>query len=743
MKELLICFLLLFANDIQAQTSYSKILAITTSVNAINKTIKLKWDKIPSATGYTISKKLRNSAAWTTLDTLVTNSDTTYTDTLTNTLIGYEYQIVTAGAGVAASGCVYAAINLPANHYSGRVILLIDSAYIIYCRQEIEQYLLDIIKEGWRYTLQFVGRSTPVTGVKQMIKSIYEQDPANTKGVFILGHIAIPYSGIIYPDGHPDHEGAWPADCYYADTTFSRWTDTSVNITTASRPENRNVPGDGKFDQWGVNPNNIHLFVTRVDLINMPLINNNDSLLIKNYLLKDHAYRNLQNKFRMRALVDDNIGYFAGEGFGQNGYRNGINLLGKDSVMDADYFTAMNTIDKSYLWSYGCGFGTYQSASGVGSTNDFQTKNVKSVFTMMFGSYFGDWDNSNNLLRAPLASNSSILTNCWAGRPNWFFHAMGLGECIGLTAYAQIKTPGIYTPSNYGSNFIHTELLGDPTLKMYLYDPPKNLVTAIVNDTTVHLSWSASNDVNATGYYVYRSASISSPFALLNPNPVSTLNFTDNTPLIGKNIYMVRAVKLQNTISSGTFYNLSNGIIDSIIVLRTLPIQLVYFTLNNKNCNIDLDWKTANEQNIHHYEVFFSTDGIQYTFLRKIDATNASDYKTIHNQVCTLYEGKTIYYKLKMVDANGSFVFSNAITAKIKSTSTISINENPVIDYLTIKGLKEPGSIRIADVSGTVLYDQNVHREIVSINASFLKSGTYFLQYFNKDNASVLKFVKK
>lgn len=743
MKKLFICFLFLFANNLQAQTSYSKILAITTTVNPTVKTIKLKWNIIPSATGYTVSKKLRKSATWTTLDTLSTYSDTTYTDTVTNTQIGYEYQIVTTGSGVAASGCVYAAINLPANHYSGRIILLIDSTYINYCSAEIKQYLLDIVKEGWNYSLQFVSRATSVTGVKQIIKTIYEQDPANSKGVFILGHIAIPYSGIIYPDGHPDHEGAWPADCYYADTIFSRWTDSSVNITTASRPENKNVPGDGKFDQWGVNPNNIHLFVTRVDLINMPLINSNDSLLIKNYLVKDHAYRALQNRFRMRALVDDNIGYFAGEGFGQNGYRNGINLLSKDSVTDADYFTAMNTIDKSYLWSYGCGFGTYQSASGVGSTNDFQTKNVKSVFTMMFGSYFGDWDNSNNLLRASLASNSSVLTNCWAGRPNWFFHAMGLGECIGLTAYAQIKTPGIYTPSNYGSNFIHTELLGDPTLKMYLYDPPKNLLTANVNDTTVHLSWSASDDVNVTGYYVYRSASLSSQFALLNPNPVSTLNFTDNTPLIGKNIYMVRAVKLQNTISSGTFYNLSNGIIDSITVLRTLPIQLVYFTLNNKNCNVDLEWEMTNEQNVHHYEVLFSTDGIKYTFLRKLNASNASHYTTVHNQVCKFFEGKIIYYKLKITDANGGYVFSNAISVKLKTTTDISINENPVTEYITIKGLYEPGKIRIADVNGAVLYDHNVHTEKLTINASFLNSGIYFLQYFRKDNTSTLKFIKK
>lgn len=30
--------------------------------------------------------------------------------------------------------------------------------------------------------------------------------------IFLFGDIAVPYSGDINPDAHPDHKGAWPAD---------------------------------------------------------------------------------------------------------------------------------------------------------------------------------------------------------------------------------------------------------------------------------------------------------------------------------------------------------------------------------------------------------------------------------------------------------------------------------------------------------------------------------------------------
>jgi hypothetical protein len=86
--------------------------------------------------------------------------------------------------------------------------------------------------------------------------------------VFLLGRIRVPYSGDIYPDGHPDHEGAWPADVYYADMNGA-WTDNAVNVTVANDERHRNVPEDGKFDQ-SVLPTDVELQIGRVDFANMP-----------------------------------------------------------------------------------------------------------------------------------------------------------------------------------------------------------------------------------------------------------------------------------------------------------------------------------------------------------------------------------------------------------------------------------------------------------------------------------------
>ena len=56
-----------------------------------------------------------------------------------------------------------------------------------------------------------------IKSFKNLILNDYAIDTTNIKAVFLFGHIPVPYSGNINPDGHPDHLGAWPADVYYGD----------------------------------------------------------------------------------------------------------------------------------------------------------------------------------------------------------------------------------------------------------------------------------------------------------------------------------------------------------------------------------------------------------------------------------------------------------------------------------------------------------------------------------------------
>ncbi|MCS6917215.1 MAG: hypothetical protein NZM08_06000, partial [Chitinophagales bacterium] len=339
-----------------------------------------------------------------------------------------------------------------------------------------------------------------VSWIRNLIYEEYALDP-ELRAVFLLGHVPVPYSGNLYPDGHPDHQGAWPFDGFYGDMDGS-YTDLYVSNNVASRTENWNLIGDGKWDQ-SVIPGKIELFVGRADFSKLPLFSESETELLKRYLDKNHAYRNMQFAVNHRALIDDHFGYFSGEAFAASGWRSFPTLCGSANVTEGDYLSTLNS--ESYLWSYGCGPGSYTSAGGVASTADFVNDSVQTVFTCLFGSYFGDWDSENNFMRAALANRGPVLTNCWSGRPLWYFHHMSLGHPIGMSYLKSINNTSTYI-ANFGAHAVHIALLGDPTLRMHYYAGPQALVLS-QQGNTVKLSWTPAPDSSIIGYQVYRSSS--------------------------------------------------------------------------------------------------------------------------------------------------------------------------------------------------------------------------------------------
>jgi hypothetical protein len=191
-------------------------------------------------------------------------------------------------------------------------------------------------------------------------------------------------------------------------------------------------------------------------------------------------------------------------------------------------------------------------------TADFATNQVNSVFTLLFGSYFGDWDVQNSFLRAPLASSPWALTCAWAGRPHWFMHHMGLGLPIGYSAkVTQNNSSGLYV-SSWGAGEVHVGLMGDPTLRLQSVAPPSRLLSTANGGGGVALAWTTSSDASIEGYHVYRAPALGGPYDRLTDTLQAGTAYTDSSPLAGTNYYMVRAVKLQ-TSGSGTYYNPSQG----------------------------------------------------------------------------------------------------------------------------------------------------------------------------------------
>ncbi|MFK7933942.1 MAG: T9SS type A sorting domain-containing protein, partial [Saprospiraceae bacterium] len=389
-----------------------------------------------------------------------------------------------------------------------------------------------------------------VPNVKNLIRTINSQTDDLT-AVMLLGHIPVPYSGNFYADGHSEnHWGAWAADVFYADLDGT-WTDNEVANLSAAFPRNHNNPNDGKYDQSAL-PSSADLQIGRVDFYDLPAFAQSEFDLMRQYLRKLHLFKTGQLEVRRTALMDDNLGSVLGAP-AASAYRNFAPMFGAENIVLGDYFT--NMTDSSYLWSYGAGGGSHVSAAGVGNTDDFANSNLKNIFTMLCGSQFGDWDNTNNFLRAPLAGAGWTLTSCWVGNPPWTLHTMGQGYHLG---HSLQQTQNASTNDyDRGPQLVHTSLLGDPTLRLHSIKMPQN-VTAVATENSIEINWSASADSEVLGYYIYRQNPQNLQFERLTFELLADLNFTDNNPHEYANDYLVKAVKLEQS-GSGTYYNLSLG----------------------------------------------------------------------------------------------------------------------------------------------------------------------------------------
>lgn len=588
----ILLFLILQSGILLSQDGKGFSVTVEAKVQSTPKpAIILSWNKDDRAESYAVFRKdptmhsWSDQAEWGSAIANLGKDALTYTDENVTPGIAYEYQILkvctpagikTLNLGVTdtvtsyfGSGYVLSGINVSPVLSRGTVILLIDSTMIMPLSAEIARLEQDLKNELWTVIKRSAPRATAfnseaVATTKEIIFSIIEKNPNEQYSILLLGRIPVPYSGLMAPDGHsPDHVGAWPADVYYADFD-GEWSDESINSSGASRVENKNVPGDGKFDK-SQNDADIKYPVGRIDFYNLTSFAETELQLLKRYLDKNHAFRSGAIKPVYEATVDDNFGAY-GEGFSGSAYRGFGGLVGKDNfVANREFLDSTITT----MFSYACGAGSYSSCSGVGGIAEFSKRPITSIFTMIFGSYFGDWDSKDNVMRSVVASRGTVLTTGWAARPHWFFHPMGLGKPIGeVLLGAQNNTqqymPSIYVTKRYPGGVYyqvaprgtHIALIGDPTLRMTSNMPietPKNI--GVTSTVSAQIDWESVP--NANGYLVYKSSSEAGPFEALTPSPITETTFNDYKANWKQDVvYQVRAVMLRET-KSGSFYEVS------------------------------------------------------------------------------------------------------------------------------------------------------------------------------------------
>jgi hypothetical protein len=549
--------------------------------------ITLNWIPDPlGANSYTLYRKAKSDTSWGN-GTILSGSTSSYIDTSVAPGMTYEYQIVKSSViGYTGYGYIYTGINAPLTEERGKLVLIVATNSTVGLSSELARLESDLTGDGWRVLRYDVSSNDAPSSVKSLIKMEYDADPGGVTAVFLFGHVPILQSGNLNYDGHLTRP--MPADAYYGEM------DNDWPTEPGSSPS--------------FLPSDVELMVGRVDLSNMPgngaaIPWPSETELLRSYLNKDHNWRHKMISVPRLALMGNRRGDEGGRATASGGYRNFTPFVGSGNIIEA------NTADtappeqrwismlaaNSYLWAYGCGGGQPTAISALGTHDQYNDmwsmdvvgQDAKAVFVMLFGSWFGNWDGPDNVMRSFLATPTMGLASCMSGGPHWFLHHMGLGEPIGFGTRLTMNNDTLYrNQSNDFRRAVFVALMGDPTLRMDPVAPPSNFF-ATQNNTFVNLNWNASSDSSLVGYHVYRSVSSSAPFSRLTQSLMQGTTFSDGSVSPGSYTYMVRAIKLETT-PSGSYYNPSQGVFSTLTVI---PIPVLRASLGSNG--VTLSWNSV------------------------------------------------------------------------------------------------------------------------------------------------------
>lgn len=199
------------------------------------------------------------------------------------------------------------------------------------------------------------------------------------------------------------------------------------------------------------------------------------------------------------------------------------------------------------------------------------------------------------------------------------------------------------------------------------------------------------------------------------------------TALIGNNSASIPA-------TNGVFGDPCGGTVKRLYIEAVYgvvtPLTLISFSGSTRTNSNILQWETADEKNIRYFDIESSNDGIEFLSINTVAANNQPG-NNHYSYIDSRSSNEKRLYRLKILDNDGKYVYSNIIKLSAQAESRLEIFPNPVTNHLTISGLTGKGWLEILSADGNPLHKLNVSDQTQTINMSAYSPGFYILRYNN------------
>ncbi len=217
----------------------------------------------------------------------------------------------------------------------------------------------------------------------------------------------------------------------------------------------------------------------------------------------------------------------------------------------------------------------------------------------------------------------------------------------------------------------------------------------------------------------------------------------------GNNGYLAQPIVWNNLLylqmASVAYANSGNlGFIDG----STLPVTLVKFTAQQSGNTSLVQWQVANEINNAYFSVERSTDGTNFKAIGQVAGRGTVSSQQSYQFTDDNPAKGLNYYRLKQVDIDGNFTYSNIVPVNFENTNGVfKIFPNPAADIvrLTLPVSATTSFINVFDLSGKKVLAKQIgsNTSDESLDVRTLSAGVYQVTLLQGTQKQTLQLIKK
>ncbi len=211
------------------------------------------------------------------------------------------------------------------------------------------------------------------------------------------------------------------------------------------------------------------------------------------------------------------------------------------------------------------------------------------------------------------------------------------------------------------------------------------------------------------------------------PNPADIVTGNTNYGWVKTNRYL------------GNFSPFTLGSLSKFI---PLPVKLLSFDANKLATAIQTNWQVVEEKEVKEYVVEKSDDGIHFSLLGKLNASNTNAAHSYAMPDVNPLIGWN-YYRLKIVATNNDVSYSKIVRIQFGKNNSIIISPNPATSFLQVQNANVGSQLQIVNVDGKILQTKMVQSANEKLDVQFLAAGVYFVKVVSADETITQPFVKQ